>query len=230
MAAPFVSGMAALYKEAYPDLNSTEILSHMKGSALDLGEKGKDNLYGYGLIQPPPSLEDNIFPDVPENSWYKKDVNNLYIKGIINGYGDGKFYPYQPITRAEAVTMIGKALKLSGEKSETIFLDVPVKHFASGYINSTTNKKIIVGFQDHTFRPSDRIIRGDVAVILQGAFKLPNSNEMFFSDVDPGKHYFNAINSLAAQNIFKGFSDGTFKPDENITRAQFSVFLSNSMK
>ena len=102
---------------------------------------------------------------------------------LLMATGTGKFYPYQPITRAEAVTMIGKALKLSGRKSETSFLDVPYKHFASGYINSTTNGKIIVGFQDDTFRPSTHIIRGDVAVILQRAFKFPNSEGTFFSDV-----------------------------------------------
>ena len=40
--------------------------------------------------------------------------------------------------------MIGKAKKLSGEKSETSFSDVPYDHFASGYINSTIEEKIIV--------------------------------------------------------------------------------------
>ena len=41
MASPFVTGMAALYKQAYPDLNPTGIRTYMQKSALDLGRKGK---------------------------------------------------------------------------------------------------------------------------------------------------------------------------------------------
>ena len=53
---------------------------------------------------------------------------------------DGKFYPGNTITRAEAVTMIGRAMNLPGEKSNTIFSDVPYDYFASGYINSATSE------------------------------------------------------------------------------------------
>ena len=45
----------------------------------------------------------------------------MFLKGIISGYRDGNFYPKHTITRAEAVTMIGRAKKLSGQKSTTSF-------------------------------------------------------------------------------------------------------------
>ena len=85
---------------------------------------------------------------------------------LLVAMGMENFIHIIPITRAEAVTMIGRANEISGEKSKRPFW-MYLNHFASGYINSTTNEKIIVGFQDHTFRPSTHIIRGDVAVILQ---------------------------------------------------------------
>ena len=53
MASPFVSGMAALYKQAYPSLRGPSIRTYMQKSALDLGNKGKDSEYGYGLVQLP---------------------------------------------------------------------------------------------------------------------------------------------------------------------------------
>ena len=53
MAAPFVTGMAALYLQSYPELNQKEIRTYMQKSALDLGKKGKDDEYGYGLVQTP---------------------------------------------------------------------------------------------------------------------------------------------------------------------------------
>jgi minor extracellular protease Epr len=53
MAAPFVSGTLALLKQANPTLTNIQLREKLEKSALDLGIKGKDNLYGYGLIQGP---------------------------------------------------------------------------------------------------------------------------------------------------------------------------------
>ena len=61
MAAPFVTGMAALYKQSYPELSPTALRTYMQILALDLGDKGKDSKYGYGLVQPPTNKEVNIF-------------------------------------------------------------------------------------------------------------------------------------------------------------------------
>ena len=229
MAAPFVTGMAALYKQSYPELSPTALRTYMQKSALDLGDKGKDSKYGYGLVQPPTNKEVNIFPDVPEDSWYEIEVNDMFLKGIISGYRDGNFYPKHTITRAEAVAMIGRAKKLSGQKSTTSFSDVPYDHFASGYINRAVEEGIISGYPDKTFQPGSKIIRGDVAVILQQTFDLPDSGISVFSDVDAENRYYNSVNSLAALNITKGHPDGTFKPYLNITRAEFSVLLSKTI-
>ena len=156
-------------------------------------------------MQPPTNKEVNIFPDVPEDSWYETEVNDMFLKGIISGYRDGNFYPKHTITRAEAVTMIGRAKKFSGQKSTTSFSDVPYDHFASGYINRAVEEGIISGYPDKTFQPGSKIIRGDVAVILQQTFDLPDSGVSVFSDVDAENRYYNSVNSLAALNITKGY-------------------------
>ena len=77
----------------------------------------------------------------------------FFLNGIISGYGDGKFYPNDTITRAEAMAMIGRAKKFSGEKSITAFSDVPYDHFASGYIRRAVEEGIISGYPDQTFKP-----------------------------------------------------------------------------
>ena len=61
MAAPFVTGMAALYKQSYPTLNSTEILSRNGKICIGFRRKGKDSEYGYGFVQPPPNLRRQYF-------------------------------------------------------------------------------------------------------------------------------------------------------------------------
>ena len=74
------------------------------------------------------------------------------------------------------------------------------------------------------------ITRGDVAVILQRAYEYPNVSENYYSDVTEGNYYEDAINAMAAQNISKGYPDGTFKPDLNISRVEFSVLLAKAMQ
>ena len=94
-----------------------------------LAIKGKDSEYGYGLVQPPNEKDVHIFPDVAKGSWYEKEVNDLFFKGIIKGNKDGKFYPGNTITRAEAVAMIGRAMNLPGEKSTTVFFRCSLRPF-----------------------------------------------------------------------------------------------------
>lgn len=53
MAAPYVAGIIALYKQAYPKSTPAQILELMKENARDLGKAGKDDLFGYGLVQAP---------------------------------------------------------------------------------------------------------------------------------------------------------------------------------
>jgi subtilisin family serine protease len=51
MAAPFVSGVAALFWSKNPGFAVNEIRDLLQNTALDLGDAGKDNIYGYGLVQ-----------------------------------------------------------------------------------------------------------------------------------------------------------------------------------
>lgn len=229
MAAPFVTGIAALYMEEYPNLNNQEIRGHMERAALDLGDPGKDYLYGYGLIQPPSREQADLFTDLKEDGWYADEILYLYRQGIIYGYSDGGFHPNDPVTRAEAVAMLGRARGYDGTKAQTKFVDVPSSSFASGYVKSATNLGVINGYSDGTFRPGSNIIRGDVAVILKNAFQFPNTGTAYFNDVPSNKHYYQAVNSMAAQKITTGFSDGTYRPNQYITRAEFSVFLAKAM-
>lgn len=65
-AAPFVAGLLALYKEAYPELSNVEIRSLLQQNTEDLGIVGRDNEYGYGLVKIP-SLPNQTVETPSEN-------------------------------------------------------------------------------------------------------------------------------------------------------------------
>ena len=209
-------------------MSNVEIRHLMQRNAMDLGEKGKDIQYGYGLVQVPTT---NVpFMDMIESTWYTDEINDLYNQGIVTGYPGGLFHPENFVTRSEAVTMLGRALKLPSTPNITMFSDIYKEDYSSGYINSATNQKIITGYPDQTFRPNSYIKRGDVAAILQRSYQFPIVSEIYYSDVKNENYYDSAINSIAALNISSGYPDGTFKPSNYITRAEFSILLANSMK
>ncbi|GGH84180.1 hypothetical protein GCM10007362_38630 [Saccharibacillus endophyticus] len=69
MAAPFVSGMVAVMKQAYPNLSAEQIRTALQNSAVDLGASGRDNLYGYGMISFDRLIGKNsVLADRPESS------------------------------------------------------------------------------------------------------------------------------------------------------------------
>jgi len=228
MAAPFVTGVAALYKEAYPLFDNKKIRSLMQASTIDLGPPGKDSQYGYGLVQAPKNIVEIAFSDLEPNSWNVQAIMTLYKEGIISGYPDGNFYPSKEITRAEAITMISRTLHIDGTRRPTIFNDVSQGHYASGYIALASERGIIAGYPNGDFGPSNQTNRADTAVLLVNAFNLTKVATPPFPDVKEAQYFTEAIHILKGMNIATGFPDGTYQPTKKITRAEFAVLLAKA--
>lgn len=91
----------------------------------------------------------------------------------------------------------------------------------------TVHSSYINGYQDGTFRPDDAITRAETAVML---LRLSNSSEATeldntFSDVANDAWYKDAINKTASLGYINGYEDGTFRPENKITRAEFAAIL-----
>ncbi|WP_394218228.1 S8 family serine peptidase [Halobacillus trueperi] len=225
MAAPFVSGVMALTKQAYPHTNTGGLEDLLIENAVDLGEEGKDFDYGYGLVQSLPQP----FADFTEKSWYYSYVQELYKDGIIKGIKDGVFAPLGEITREEVVTMIGRSIGLDGEKRSTPFPDVDRASFGSGYIASAVERGIIKGLPDGTFGPKKKISRGEVAVIIDRVYDLESTTQVSFPDVSSGVYYYDAVTAVSTAGVVTGFPDGTFGPQKNITRSELAAILARAM-
>jgi hypothetical protein len=80
------------------------------------------------------------FSVVDAGAWYAKEVNAAAALGLVNGYNDGTFRPNNPVTRAEAVTMINRMLGRDPATAEELktavnpFADVKASHWAYWHI------------------------------------------------------------------------------------------------
>jgi alpha-tubulin suppressor-like RCC1 family protein len=173
----------------------------------------------------------NRFIDVPYGHRNYVHINALVGLGIINGYSDNTFRPNNTLTRAQAAIMIVRAAGISTEGVSSSFTDVPPTHAAYKFISAAYQAGIINGYSDGTFKPNANVTRAQIAIMLQRAFNVQASETIItFTDVPEGYAPKKFIEILASQKIVNGYSDGTFKPLNNVTRAQFSTMIYNAIQ
>ena len=80
----------------------------------------------------------------------------------------------------------------------------------------------IQGYPDGTFKPEGSLTRAEAATIFYRLLEDKScKTQPKFSDVEKGKWYYTAVTTLAGKGIIDGYLDGTFKPNGNVTRAEF---------
>ena len=111
-----------------------------------------------------------------------------------------------------------------------ILPSTPTKEVAKPEEKPAPTKGYIAGYPDHTFRPAKSMTRAEAAAILARLCKLSggDSTKPDFKDADGW--YNAAINDVVKAGYMKGYPDGSFKPDQPITRAEFAVILSHVLK
>lgn len=167
-----------------------------------------------------------IFNDI-KGHWGKSHIEYLVEKNILTGYPDGTFKPDKPITRAEASTVLVKQLNLKTKDLDLAFDDIK-KHWGKDYINAATKEGILTGYPNKTFKPDNLLSRGELSAILVRAyqFEVKDKNaKLIFKDVSTNFWAYDYIRKLGQNGITTGYPDGTFKPNANVTRAEFSAFV-----
>ncbi|UYZ21808.1 S-layer homology domain-containing protein [Mesobacillus jeotgali] len=166
------------------------------------------------------------FKDLPK---YQKEIGQLVELGIINGYADNIFRPNLPITRLQAVMMLAREMKLdTSNRPDPHFKDIKKGHPGFDVIAAAVAEGIISGKGDGQFDPQGKLTRGEMAKILAKAYKLktPNTYKETFKDVPASYWAHGYIKAIAANKITTGYGDGTFRPGDDLTRLQFSLFMS----
>ena len=116
-----------------------------------------------------------------------------------------------------------------GYEEETTEIDWNVSKsiIAAACLNTKDHYSYLIGYSDGTVRPNGRITRAEVATIFfrlltDDARQRNWSSENNFSDVSADKWYNNAVSTLCHMGVLGGYSDGTFRPNAPITRAEFA--------
>lgn len=168
------------------------------------------------------------FSDLPTNSEQQKAITKLANMKIINGYSDGTFKPQKNITRAQVAKMIASAVDLPERRSPKWFKDVPEDHPNHAYIQALYQAGIIDGAGDH-FNPGKALTRGQMAKILANTFALPLQTTTVFNDVSLTNGYNTFIGAMVKSRITTGYEDGTFRPNQTLSRAHFAVFMNRAL-
>jgi hypothetical protein len=176
-------------KDAVNDMGSRLIISGVGNDMfapdqdITRGEFAAIVVRALGLMRP--GTGKSSFGDVSKNDRYYDAVSIAYENGIISGYGNGKFGPMDKITREQAMTMIARAMKITGLKSELKDSEISslLANYADGAAASTYTKtsiaaclktSVITGRNGSTIAPRDYITRAEVAVIVQRLLKKSN--------------------------------------------------------
>lgn len=115
--------------------------------------------------------------------------------------------------------------------AQTTFSDVPAGSEMGQAVSSLVSRGIISGYQDGTYRPNQAITRAQAAKILAGVLKLDTAKaQATFTDVPVSYEHYGAIAALAEKKILNGYTDGSFKPNEPITRAQMAKIVANAFE
>ena len=145
------------------------------------------------------------------------------------GFEDGTIRPQDNMTRAEVATILFRLIddqyRASIWSTTNNFSDVNEGDWFNNAVSTMVNAGVIAGMPDGTFQPNRAITRGELAAIMSRFFaQYPGLANNAFDDV--GGHWAqDSINMLAAAGFVTGYGDGTFAPDQLITRAEVAALI-----
>ncbi|MGI5873610.1 MAG: Spy0128 family protein [Bacillota bacterium] len=151
----------------------------------------------------------------------------------IIGYPDGTVRPQGDITRAEVATIFFRMLADESRaeiwSNESGYSDVAAASWFNNAVSTLTKGAILNGYGDGTFAPNKPITRAEFATMAIRFFKDESENEDAFSDVS-GHWAERNVQRASAQGLINGYPDGTFKPDQRITRAEAMTIVNRVLR
>ena len=150
------------------------------------------------------------------------------------GYADGTVRPNGKITRAEVATIFFRLLdddtRAKYWSSKNDFSDVSADKWYNNAVSTLSNMGVIGGYADGTFRPDAPISRAEFAKIAV-SFTQNNGSAVYnyFTDVKTTDWFAPYVTAAKDAGLIEGYSDGSFKPESKITRAEACAIVNRTL-
>ncbi len=171
------------------------------------------------------------FSDVPETHPFRHAVFWMTYRQLTTGYqenGRFAFRPSAPVLREQMAAFLYRYAghpDVDDLPEVSPFTDVPTSHVFYAEIVWLSRSGITTGYADGTFRPSEPVLREQMAAFLHRFAGVIDGGASTFSDV-PDTHVFaDEIAWMADLGITTGYADGTFRPSAPSLREQLAAFL-----
>ena len=171
-----------------------------------------------------PTPTPQTFSDVSPSYWAYKEIEAVNKAGYMTGYF--QFKPDQAVTRADAAAAIAKAYSKSYDNPTPSFSDVPKTHWAYKEIEGLKQAAWIEG-TNGAFKPDQKATRAELAIFISSAHaggianvgKGPTGIPPIYTDVNESTPNYDFIFYTKQYDLMSGYPDGSFKPDQEATRA-----------
>ena len=172
-------------------------------------------------------LNGNYYKDT-NDSWAKNEIKEVTVKGYMTGMDVHTFRPGNYMTREEFAAVICRVFGYNTViVNESVFYDVDKSNWAYNYINTLYSYGIMKGSNNY-FNPKSFITREEVTAVLYRALKGYEVNsQKYFYDLTNDMWSKKYIDYCVAKGILEGFPDGSFKPYNQITRAEIAKIITN---
>ena len=150
------------------------------------------------------------------------------------GYADGTVRPNGKITRAEVATIFFRLLdddtRAKYWSSENNFSDVSADKWYNNAVSTLSRMGVIGGYADGTFRPDAPISRAEFAKIAVSFTQNTGSATYnYFTDVKTTDWFAPYVTAAKDAGLIEGYSDGSFKPESKITRAEACAIVNRTL-
>ncbi|NLY20322.1 MAG: Cna B-type domain-containing protein [Tissierellia bacterium] len=182
----------------------------------------------YNYHEPASGFNDFLIWDWNHGTGILEEPYKLH-RAYINGYPDGSVRPQGEITRGEVAAIMSR-LHADAEEIEygieTDYSDVNATDWYAKHISYVSDKGLMEGYENGTFRPEEKITRAEYATVVARFQKLEQVETSFEDSKD---HWASGyIGVVYNKGWITGYPDGTFKPTANISREEVAT-MTNKM-